>query len=149
MHTPSTHIIRWSLYGIIGLLVSACNTPSSSSTPTTPSAVLLEAPAWSTPSDASHLIAKDGQPAPPVLKLEHPGKPPGNGYVWIAGHWNWSNGNYQWQTGRWLPVRRGHVWHPNTWRWQDERWVLEEGRWEREHHEGSAGAAASAVPYRR
>jgi len=47
------------------------------------------------------------QADPPQVLLEHPGKPPANGYVWIAGRWDLVEGRYRWQSGNWVPPRPG------------------------------------------
>lgn len=70
------------------------------------------------------------QADPPQPLLEHPGKPPANGHVWIAGRWDLVDGRYRWQAGHWVPARPGHVWQPHVWRLVGERWLQEGGRWE-------------------
>ena len=62
------------------------------------------APATVEPGSAPELDAR-GQPAPPEPRLEHPGRPTQNGQFW-SGHWDWIDGRYQWQAGRWESERR-------------------------------------------
>ena len=70
------------------------------------------------------------QADPPQPLLEHPGKPPANGYVWIAGRWDLVDARYRWQPGNWAPPRPGYVWQPHVWRRVGDRWLQEGGRWE-------------------
>lgn len=71
-----------------------------------------------------------GQPAPPVPQLEHPGRPPASGHLWIAGYWDWVGASYDWVPGRWVPPRPGQVWLPRVWRSDGQRWYAQGGRWE-------------------
>ena len=64
------------------------------------------------------------QAGPPQPLLEHPGRPPANGHVWIAGRWDLLEGRYRWQPGNWVAPRPGHVW-----RLAADGWVQEGGRW--------------------
>ncbi len=74
------------------------------------------------------LVREQADPPPPLL--EHPGKPPANAYVWIAGRWDLVEGRYRWQPGNWAPPRPGQVWLPYSWRLVGDRWQQEGGRWE-------------------
>ena len=70
------------------------------------------------------------QLAPPAVLLEHPGRPPATGYLWIAGYWNWSGARYDWVPGRWVAPRPGQVWVSHVWRRDGDGWRQEGGRWE-------------------
>ena len=74
--------------------------------------------------------ASVAQSAPPVVLLEHPGRPPATGYLWIAGYWNWGGARYDWVPGRWVAPRPGHVWVSHAWLRDGEGWRQEGGRWE-------------------
>lgn len=78
--------------------------------------------------NSSSLVREQVDPPQPLL--EHPGKPPANGYVWIAGRWDLVDGRYRWQPGNWSPPRPGQIWLPHTWRRVGDRWLQEGGRWE-------------------
>jgi hypothetical protein len=109
----------------------------------------LSACAVSTPSPAPaaagtqagpmSLVRAQAEPPPP--RLEHPGKPPATGHVWIPGRWDLVEGRYRWQAGYWVAPRPGHLWQPHVWRQVGERWVQEGGRWEPDRN--------SPVPLRR
>lgn len=75
---------------------------------------------------------------PPRPLLEHPGRPPANGYVWIAGRWDFVDGRYRWQPGNWAPPRPGQIWQPHAWRRVDDRWFQEGGRWEPDPNSSAA-----------
>ena len=53
----------------------------------------------SQPESGPALLMRE-QADPPQPLLEHPGKPPANGYVWIAGRWALLEGRYRWVTER-------------------------------------------------
>ena len=73
--------------------------------------------------------------APPAVRLEHPGRPPATGYLWIAGYWRWSGARYDWVPGRWMAPRPGHVWVSHVWLRDGDGWRQDGGRWE-ERREG-------------
>lgn len=80
------------------------------------------------PDNGSALLVRE-QSAPPQPLLEHPGRPPANGYVWIAGRWDLLEGRYRWQPGHWVAPRPGQVWQAHVWRLAGDGWVQEGGRW--------------------
>ncbi len=84
--------------------------------------------AGSAPDTGSALLVRE-QAAPPQPLLEHPGRPPANGYVWIAGRWDLLEGRYRWQPGNWVAPRPGQVWQAHVWRLAGDGWVQEGGRW--------------------
>ena len=68
---------------------------------------------------------------PPPLRVEVISVAPSPSHVWIAGHWGWQGGDYQWVPGHWAVrphacavwapdhwkhTRRGYVWIPGHWR---------------------------------
>ena len=54
--------------------------------------------------------------APPPLQAEVIVAPPGPGYFWIGGYWNWLGGRHAWVGGRWESQRSGYQWAPHQWR---------------------------------
>ena len=51
------------------------------------------------------------QQAPPALIVERRPSPPGVGYIWIDGYWNWDGQRYGWQGGRYMrPPEPDVVW---------------------------------------
>ena len=66
--------------------------------------------------------------APPPVQVENPGVKAG--FVWVAGHWNWTNGNWAWQPGHWERERANMMWTAGRWELQGNRYVWIEGKWE-------------------
>ncbi len=81
------------------------------------------------PSGTGPALLVREQADPPQPLLEHPGKPPANGYLWIAGRWDLLEGRYHWQPGNWVAPRPDHVWQAHVWRRAGDGWVQEGGRW--------------------
>ena len=56
------------------------------------------------------------------------------GYVWIQGHWKWSDfyGRYIWQRAKWVKVKRNHYWVPGFWDIYDGGYFWIEGYWKLE-----------------
>lgn len=68
---------------------------------------------------------------PPAPLVEAYGRPPGPGYFWIGGYWNWVGGRHVWVRGHWAHVRRGYRWVRRRWVHRRDGWHLIGGRWER------------------
>lgn len=68
--------------------------------------------------------------APPPPRTEYPGYAPAEGYVWIAGFWNWTGSRHEWVQGHWDAPRAGHAWVPHRWEQDGEQWRQTGGRWE-------------------
>jgi hypothetical protein len=67
---------------------------------------------------------------PPAPIVEHYGRPPHPGYVWISGYHRWDGARYAWVPGRWdRPPRPHAVWVPHRWVHHRDGWVLVEGHW--------------------
>ena len=67
---------------------------------------------------------------PPVAVVEHPGPPPGPGFVWIAGYHRWDGARYVWVPGRYdRAPRPGARWVAHRWVRHNGGWVLQEGHW--------------------
>ncbi len=68
--------------------------------------------------------------APPAPIVEHYGRPPHHGDVWIAGYHRWDGAHYVWVHGYWgHPPHPGWVWVPAHWAHRRGGWVLIEGHW--------------------
>jgi len=64
------------------------------------------------PSGTGPALLVREQADPPQPLLEHPGKPPANGYLWIAGRWDLLEGRYHWQPGNWVAPRPDQILSP-------------------------------------
>jgi hypothetical protein len=69
--------------------------------------------------------------APPPPQVEVMVAPPGPGYFWLGGYWNWIGGRHVWVGGRWEAHRPGYAWAPHQWHREGGGWRLAPGRWER------------------
>jgi hypothetical protein len=64
---------------------------------------------------------RDEGPRPP---------PPGEGYLWQPGHWDWDGHRYGWAHGRY--IHRAHGWHeyvPGHWARRDSGWIWAPPYW--------------------
>jgi hypothetical protein len=80
------------------------------------------------------VVVSDGElinVAPPQAQVEVVVAPPGPGYFWINGYWNWIGGRHVWVGGRWEAHRQGYQWAPHQWRREGNGWRMAPGRWER------------------
>lgn len=68
--------------------------------------------------------------APPPVRVENFGAPRA-GYLWVAGRWDWRNGNWAWIDGHWERERANMQWYPGRWELQGNYYVWVEGRWDR------------------
>lgn len=67
--------------------------------------------------------------APPPVRVENYGSPR-SGYLWVAGRWDWKNGNWAWVDGHWERERANMMWVPGRWELQGNYYVWVEGRWD-------------------
>jgi len=70
--------------------------------------------------------------APPPPRMEAAPQPR-HGYVWVGGHWVWSNRQHkhQWVAGTWVRERHGHHYAQPTWVERDGGWTMQQGGWRR------------------
>jgi WXXGXW repeat (2 copies) len=69
---------------------------------------------------------------PPPDRVEVTIASPGEGYVWVGGHWRWDSGDFAWTPGHWVAVERGyHHWVSGHWANRHHRWYWVEGHWAR------------------
>ncbi|MGA2207224.1 MAG: hypothetical protein ABSG10_10905 [Terracidiphilus sp.] len=68
--------------------------------------------------------------APPAPVVEHYGRPPHPGWVWIDGYQSWNGHRYVWVRGHWAhPPRPDAVWVAHRWERRGDGWVMIEGHW--------------------
>lgn len=70
--------------------------------------------------------------APPPPQVEAIGQPPGVGYIWIGGYWNWVGNRHVWMPGHWDRGRPGYRWDPHRWERGHNGWERRGGEWRRE-----------------
>jgi hypothetical protein len=80
------------------------------------------------------VVKDDGRPrrAPPSHKDEKPGNK--KGYVWIRGHWDWRNGDWEWIPGHWERAKSKQYWVDGYWELRGDVYVWVEGRWDKEEN---------------
>jgi len=68
---------------------------------------------------------------PPALIVETVFVSPGPGYVWLPGHYAWTDRGYVWVPGRWeRPPRPRGRWVPAHWEHSKKfGWYFVEGHW--------------------
>jgi hypothetical protein len=67
---------------------------------------------------------------PPPERREVIVERPGEGYVYIRGHWAYADGGYVWVPGRWeRPEGRRHRWIEGHWAHDRGGWYWVEGHW--------------------
>ena len=76
----------------------------------------------------AQVVVRMGPPPPPVM--EHPGRPPHRGWVWVPGHHRWDGRRYVWVRGYYArPPRPNAVWVPGRWDHRGGGYVWVDGRW--------------------
>ncbi|MBC7604268.1 MAG: thrombospondin type 3 repeat-containing protein [Ramlibacter sp.] len=54
-----------------------------------------------------------------------------HGYIWVAGHQQWTGHRYVWVAGHYLRERPGYFYEPTAWVQNGERWGYRPGHWGR------------------
>jgi hypothetical protein len=67
--------------------------------------------------------------APPAPVVEYPTPPPGHGYVWLQGYWDWTGYDWYWVNGYWVRQRPGYVYVAPTYNHVHGRWVYHRSHW--------------------
>jgi hypothetical protein len=67
--------------------------------------------------------------APPPVRVENYGGARA-GMVWLAGRWNWQNGQWAWLDGHWERERANARWVEGRWELQGNYYVWVDGRWD-------------------
>ena len=78
---------------------------------------------------------------PPTPIAEYRPTPPGYGYMWVDGYWDWTGYDWSWNTGYWAPERPGYVYVAPRYVYVDGRPVYYRGYWQgstgyRDYHYG-------------
>jgi hypothetical protein len=69
---------------------------------------------------------------PPPHVVEHPGRAPHPGWVWVDGHHQWNGRRYIWLHGYWVAPPYPHaVWIRGHWRHDRGGYVWIDGHWRR------------------
>src|SRR5688572_12819176 len=60
---------------------------------------------------------------PPERVVEYQSPPPGPGYLWMEGYWDWTGYDWYWVSGSWAPPRAGYIYVAPRYVFLDGRWV--------------------------
>jgi hypothetical protein len=88
-----------------------------------------EPPPAPTPTPTPPPIANDRPRDAPPPPREEKRDAARAGYVWVAGEWDWKNGNYEWVPGHWERARANKEWRPSRWEQREGRWQRTPGEW--------------------
>ena len=66
---------------------------------------------------------------PPAAMAEYRPPPPGFGYVWVDGYWDWTGYDWAWTSGAWAPERVGYVYVRPTYVYDHGSWVYHRSYW--------------------
>jgi hypothetical protein len=99
----------------------------------------------SSPSDSgdkSQLTLSVATP-PPTEKAEGD-RPtsPGFGYIWVAGYWDYLDGNYIWRDGRWMQGKADYEYVRARYEKDGQGWVFHRPHWKRRHSQATTQTAA-------
>jgi hypothetical protein len=108
-------VLTWSCFLALSLGVLGCATSGSGRTSEAKSALDLQVFS-PPPADKS-----DG---------ERP-EAPGSGYIWVAGYWDYLDGNYIWRGGHWLQANAQYEYIRASYDHDGEGWVFHRPHWKR------------------
>jgi len=67
---------------------------------------------------------------PPSPIYEYRPPPPGWGYVWIDGYWDWTGYDWSWTPGFWEPERPGYIYVRPTYVFSGGHWIYRRSYWD-------------------
>lgn len=129
MHLKKSPLFLASPLLLVGLLAGCVERPART--------VIIERPA---PPPSSVVVAEPSSPAPSVDVVIQAAPPPvrrevitvrpSHRHVWVAGHWVYRGGRYEWSNGHWaLPPRAHAVYVSPRWERRGNGWIFIEGTW--------------------
>src|SRR5262249_17495549 len=74
--------------------------------------------------DGGAIVTYQEPPPPQVEVVQYR-----TGYVWMKGHYYWSNGQWTWMPGRLAAAQPGYNWQDGRWDRRDGGWQWIEGQW--------------------
>jgi len=96
-------------------------------------ATLSSSPSGGSSAEANNQIDLSVQSPPPPEKSEGArAVAPGYGYIWVAGYWDYLDGNYIWRDGRWVQGKPDYEYVRA--RYENEAgkgWVFHRPHWKR------------------
>lgn len=94
--------------------------------------------------EAQNALTVQVREAPPPDKTDVD-KPqaPGYGYIWVAGYWDYLDGNYLWREGRWMQGKQDYEYVRARYEQSNGAWVFHRPHWKKRHGEASAAQSDS------
>src|SRR5262245_49153852 len=73
---------------------------------------------------------------PPADKPETRMASPGFGYIWVAGYWDYLDGNYVWRGGRWVQAKADYEYVRARYEFNGQQWMFHRPHWKKRHAAG-------------
>jgi len=88
--------------------------------------------------DSKNALTMQVRDAPPPEKTETADKPaaPGMGYIWVAGYWDYLDGNYVWRDGRWVQAKPDYEYVRARYEYDGKSWLFHRPHWKKRHSDG-------------
>lgn len=85
--------------------------------------------------------------APPAEKPEgsRP-EPPGYGYIWVNGYWDYLDGNYVWRDGRWVQAKPDYEYVRARYEYNGKSWLFHRPHWKRRHTSQMTAQPVASAP---
>jgi hypothetical protein len=83
--------------------------------------------------NAANALTIQVKAQPPEDKVEDKTAPPGFGYIWVAGYWDYLDGNYVWRPGRWVAGKPDYEYVRARYEFSGGTWVFHRPHWKRRH----------------
>jgi hypothetical protein len=77
----------------------------------------------------AYFDAPKEQDAPPQ-PIEEAAQPPRKGFIWVKGHYEYRDGDYDWIAGHWERERAGKKWIDGHWDNVGGKWTFTVGVWQ-------------------
>ena len=109
-------------------------------------ATLSSSGSSSSSSDANTQIDVPVSSQPPPEKAEgtRPSAP-GYGFIWVAGYWDYLDGNYIWRDGRWVQGKPDYEYVRARYEFDGKSWVFHRPHWKRRQRTVADQAAKPAT----
>jgi hypothetical protein len=85
-------------------------------------------------------VPVNSQPPPEKTEAARPASP-GYGYIWVAGYWDYLDGNYIWRDGRWVQGKPDYEYVRARYDYDGKAWVFHRPHWKRRAHADAAPPA--------
>jgi hypothetical protein len=87
--------------------------------------------------NALTLTVREAPPAEKEEAKDHPSAP-GFGYIWVAGYWDYLDGNYVWRDGRWVLAKPDYEYVRARYEFDGKAWLFHRPHWKKRHAEAAS-----------